>query len=408
MPMDDEKIRIYRYRWIVLAVFFLLNTVIEIQWIMLAPITKEAAGFYMVSELQVAFLSIIFMLVYIFISMPASYIIDTYGIRIGIGFGAVLTGVFGLMKGVFASSYGLLCVSQVGLAVAQPFILNAYTKLAAQWFPIHERATATGISSLGQYIGIIIAMAATPALVRMYNIEETMLLYGIVTLAVTVIFLFLIREKPPTPPCHAGHESRMKAMEGLRHIMKQKSMIILLILFFIGLGMFNAVTTWIEEILAPRGFTPVQAGISAALMLLGGIIGASLLPPLSDKYRKRRLFLILTMGCMIPGLVGLTFATSYGLLLASSFIFGFFIMSAGPIGFQYSAESSYPAPESMSQGLIILMGQVSGVIFIFGMDFFRADGTKSMTPFMIVFIILTVLNVALSLKLRESEIINTD
>ena len=83
-------------------------------------------------------------------------------------------------------------------------------------------------------------------------------------------------------------------------------------------------------------------------------------------------------------------------------------MSAGPIGFQYGAEVSYPAPESMSQGLIILSGQISGILFIFGMDFFRAEGTRSMTPFMIVFIVLTLFNTLMSFKLRESEIVNTD
>jgi FLVCR family feline leukemia virus subgroup C receptor-related protein len=185
-------------------------------------------------------------------------------------------------------------------------------------------------------------------------------------------------------------------------------MLMLLLLFFIGLGMFNAVTTWIEEILAPRGFTPVQAGITTAVMLVGGVAGASILPPLSDKYRKRRNFIILTMACMLPGLVGLTFAGQYWLLLVSSFIFGFFIMSAGPIGFQYGAEISYPAPESMSQGLIIMSGQVSGILFVFGMDFFRSEGTRSMTPFMIFYIVLTLFNVMMSFKLKESGIIETD
>ena len=49
----------------------------------------------------------------------------------------------------------------------------------------------------------------------------------------------------------------------------------------IGLGIFNAVTTWIEQILAPRGITPEQAGIIGALMMVGGILGASILPGLS-------------------------------------------------------------------------------------------------------------------------------
>ena len=159
--MTEGAIRLYRYRWVILFIFFMITALIEIQWIMLAPVTKEAVAFYKVSELQIAFLSMIFMIVYVFMSVPASYIIDTWGIRTGIGIGAILTGTFSLLKGFYPSSYAILCVSQTGLAVAQPFILNATTRLAARWFPINERATAAGISTLGQYIGIIIAMVAT-------------------------------------------------------------------------------------------------------------------------------------------------------------------------------------------------------------------------------------------------------
>lgn len=406
--MADEEIRLYRYRWVILFIFFMITALVEIQWIMLAPVTREAVVFYKVSELQIAFLSMIFMIVYVFMSVPASYIIDTWGIRTGIGIGAVLTGTFSLLKGFYPSSYTILCVSQTGLAVAQPFILNATTRLAARWFPINERATAAGISTLGQYIGIIIAMVATPLLVSSHEISGTMMIYGIVTAAGSVVFLVLMREKPLSPPCHAGHEQRIKPVDGLKAMLRNGNMLMLLLLFFIGLGMFNAVTTWIEEILAPRGFTPVEAGITTAVMLTGGVAGASILPPLSDKYRKRRNFIILTMACMLPGLAGLTFASQYWLLLVSSFIFGFFIMSAGPIGFQYGAEISYPAPESMSQGLIIMSGQVSGILFVFGMDFFRAEGTRSMTPFMVVYIVLTLFNILLSFRLKESEIIDTD
>lgn len=49
---------------------------------------------------------------------------------------------------------------------------------------------------------------------------------------------------------------------------------VVIFLFFIGLSMFNAVTTWIEQIVEPRGFNFEQAGIIGACMMLGGIIGA--------------------------------------------------------------------------------------------------------------------------------------
>jgi len=77
-------------------------------------------------------------------------------------------------------------------------------------------------------------------------------------------------------------------------------------------------------------------------------------------------------------------------------VFGFFIMSAGPIGFQYGAEKSYPAPESTSQGIILLTGQLSGIIFVFGLN------KLGVAVAMITFILLTLFNVFLSIRLKES------
>ena len=52
-----------------------------------------------------------------------------------------------------------------------------------------------------------------------------------------------------------------------------------------------------------------------------------------DRWQRRGLF-----ATVVHGLAGLTFARGYALLLASGFVFGFFLLSAGPIGFQYGAE----------------------------------------------------------------------
>ena len=115
-----------------------------------------------------------------------------------------------------------------------------------------------------------------------------------------------------------------------------------MIIFFIGLGVFNAVTTWIEDILRPRGFSATQAGITGGLMIMGGIIGALFIPLLSDHYKKRTPFIIIALAGATLGLAGITFATSYWLLLISGIVLGFFLLSSGPIGFQYGAEITYP------------------------------------------------------------------
>ena len=139
-------------------------------------------------------------------------------------------------------------------------------------------------------------------------------------------------------------------------------------------------------------------------MIVGGIIGALIIPTLSDRTRKRTPFIILSLAGASLGLVGTTFATSYWLLLASAFVMGFFLLSAGPLGFQYGAEIAYPAPEGTSNGLLLMMGQVSGIAFILAMDSLKSPATGSMTAPLVVLIGLMGLSLLISTRLGESAL----
>jgi MFS family permease len=403
--MKQSTFTVYGYRWVVLLAFMLTAAFNQLLWITFAPITGSAAAFYGVTDLSIGLLSMSFMIAYLFVSIPASWVIDTYGFRVAVGIGAGLTGVFGLMRGLAASNYTLVLCAQVGIAIGQPFILNAVTKVAARWFPLQERATASGFGSLAIYLGILAGMALTPYLSLWVGIASMLLAYGLGAMVAGVIFLAVARESPPSPPGPAGQEERALMFDGLRQALHNKNFLLLMLIFFIGLGIFNSVTTWIEDILRPRGFSITQAGMAGGLMIVGGVIGALTLPALSDRYRRRVPFIIIALVGAIPGLAGITFATSTLLLLCSAFLLGFFLLSSGPIGFQYGAEIARPTPEGTSNGLLLLMGQISGIAFIFGMDSFKVAGTGSMTPSLVILIGLLLLGLFVARRLHESELL---
>ena len=328
--------------------------------------------------------------------------IDTYGIRVGVGIGAVLTGMFGLLRGLLAADYTWVLVAQIGIAVGQPFVLNAIAKIAGRWFPMSERATATGLASLAIYVGIFAGLAATPMIVLRSSIPTALLVYGTISAAIAVLFFVLARERPPTP---VGPEERSLVFDGLKSVFRNRGFLLLLVLFFVGLGVFNAVTTWIEDIVRPRGFTIDQAGLVGGLMVIGGIVGAIVIPPLSDRLRRRVPFIVLALAGSIPGLLGVTFATSYGLLLASAFVLGAFLLSSGPLGFQYGAEVTFPAPEGTSNGLLLLAGQISGIAFILGMDALKSASSGSMTVSLVILTGLMAVALLLATQLRESKML---
>jgi len=406
--MEQTEFKVYGYRWVVLVTFMFVVAVNQLLWITFAPITGFAATYYGVSDLSIGLLSMSFMIVYVVISIPASWVIDTYGVRVAVGIGAVLTGVFGLLRGILAPNYTYVLIAQIGIAIGQPFILNAVTTVAARWFPIKERATAAGLGSLAMYLGILTALVLTPYLTIRSEIGGMLLIYGIVSVISVVVFFVFVKERPPTAPCRPDQEERSLVFDGLKESLRIKNFVFTLVIFFVGLGVFNAVTTWIEDIVRPRGFSITQAGAIGGLMIGGGIIGAVIIPMLSDHYRKRTPFLLAAVIGAIVGLIGLTFAESYWLMLVSAFIFGFFLLSAGPVGFQYGAEITHPTPEGTSNGLLLLMGQISGIIFILGMDIFKSPVTGSMTLPLLVLTALMVLSLLFATRLKEATTILTD
>ncbi|MBL7006256.1 MAG: MFS transporter [Spirochaetia bacterium] len=420
----EKSFKVYKYRWVVLAAYMLLAVVIQVQWLTHAPIARAAEVFYAGqfnpdSLFNIDFIAMSYMLVFLVMCIPASYIIDTFGIKTGLGIGALMTALFSLLKGVYGSNFTIVVIAQIGLAAAQPFIINAVTAVTVRWFPLRERGMAAGFSALAQCLGIIAAMAVTPLLVVNApdqadygrGIDTMLLWYGIVTAIISVIAFVLIREKPPTSPSAIEYK-HTNFFAGFTYIFKNRSMVITLLLFFIGLGLFNTISSMVDSL---AGFIGVSDsdGLIGVLMLVGGVIGAVVLPILSDKFRKRKIFLVICIMGMVPGVAGLTFAgvitsspeAAYVIALISSFFLGFFVMSAGPIGFQYAAEVSYPAPESSSQGMLLFAGQITGLVFTAAMSIRDNMYLKTV---MNIFVVLALAAAVLVLFLKESPMIITE
>jgi sugar phosphate permease len=393
-------------RWVVLAVYSFLTMMIQVQWLSFAPIAREARVIYQVSAFQIDILSLVFMLVFLPVCFPASSLIERFDLKTGVGIGAVLMSVFSLMKGLFAESYMVVLIAQTGLAVAQPFFLNSSTKLAGKWFPVNERVTAVGIATLAQFVGIVLVMILTPLMFKenpdgSTNIGTILLIFSGAAIFASLLFFILVPKDTVQVLPENEQAQSLNLMQSIRILLKRKDFILLMILFFIGLGQFNAISTCIDQICEIKHFSVDQTGMTGGLMLIAGIIGAFIFPPISDYIRKRKPFLILSMIMTTLGILGLTLSLGYFAMLASSFILGFFLLGAGaPVGFQYGAEVSEPVPESITQGLVLFIGQVSGILFIVFMNLW------GMIPLLYAFTALGVINIFISLRLHESPAIH--
>jgi MFS family permease len=398
--MADKSYRLYGYRWVVLAVFMFINLTIQILWISYAPITIQAAKFYGVSETQIALLAITsWLIAYLVLSLPVSWAIDTFGFYRTVGFGAILMAVFGIWRGL-AGSYTQVLWTTIGLAIAQPFLLNAWTKVPAQWFALEFRATAVGLVTLSSLLGIAIGEAIPPILLQGgMSIQTQQLVYGVIAAFSSLLFLILAREKPATPPCPPGQEVRSLMLDGLKHAITVKDFWFFLFIAFVALAIFNGVSTLVEAIILPRGFAPTDAGTLGALLVIGSVLGAVVLPPFSDRQRKRQRYLLLGFLLAIPGLLGVAFATTSWLLMLSGFWLGFFLIGTSPIGFQYAAEITHPTPEGTSNGMIQLFGQASAVFVYVMVAMKTSDG--AFTPSLLLAVGLLIVSIIVITQMKD-------
>lgn len=400
--MKSEEYRLYPYRWVVLAAFMFINLMIQVLWISYSPVTKDAASFFGATDLKIGLLAMVFMIAFLPFSIPASWAIDTLGFRKAVGFGALMMGVFGFLRGFAGSNYTLVLLCTIGIAIAQPFLMNSWTTLPAHWFEKEFRATAVGLITLSSLLGIALAMAITPMLYeKLGSLATVQMVYGSVGLVAAILFIILARNDPPTPPCVDDQTTRALVLDGLKSLVKTKMFWLLAFIQFMGMAIFNGITTWIEPIVRGRNYNSEQAGYFGALMLVGGVIGAVVLPSFSDKEHKRRKYLLIGLAVAIPFLIGLTYLSSYAGLLVSSFGLGFFLTACNPIIMQFATEVTFPVPEGTSNGLLQLCGQIS-VVYVYLMSAMKTtDG--SYTPSLILAAVLLVGCVIVALFLKDPK-----
>ena len=291
------------------------------------------------------------MIAFIPLSLPAAWVIDTRGFRIAVGFGVVMMGVFGITRGLAGPNYALALASTIGIAIAQPFLLDSWTKVPANWFPAGERATAVGLITLASMLGVAAGMGLSRLPGRRHVDRDDAAglrpRRGGVARSRSCCWRASVRPRRRTrpawrcgPSCSTGSSTRSPSSRSWSCSA----------VAFVIMGVFNGVTSWVGDIILPRGFGSTDAAILGAVMLVVGVIGAVVLGAISDRQGKRVRYLALALALAVPCLVGVAFVSTLWLLYAASALLGFFIVGALPIGMQYAAEVTHPRRRARPTG----------------------------------------------------------
>ena len=163
------------------------------------------------------------------------------------------------------------------------------------------------------------------------------------------------------------------------------------------------ITTYIEVIVIPRGLSSTDAGLIGMTMLLGGIFGCIIMSGLSDKFQKRKLLLIISFLISTISLFTISFAQDAVLLYVFAFCFGFGLLSAFPIALEFAVDLTRPVPEATSSGILVMIGQIGGIVFILGLEGFKTPAGDYFPALILESILLLICLVSLFFLKERKE-----
>jgi predicted MFS family arabinose efflux permease len=342
-------------RWVILAGYALLTACTQFLWLAYAPITTQTHRIMGVSQGAVGDLAGVFPLVYVILALPAGRWLDA---RFGraLGLGAALTAAGGLLRLAGPSSYGWAIAGQFVIAVGQPFVLNSITKVAGRYFPVRERTAAVSIGSVALFAGILAAVLSGGPLLSAGGLTLLLRVQAAVAVVAAVWVLAAVR----TPAAYPGDPSVAVSLRWLRH---DGFMWLLGGLLFVGMGVFNAVATWLDSILTHLGHGGAS-GYLIALMTVGGIAGGALLPGIVARRDQRRG--MLEIAVVVSGVAFVLIAAVHNPVVGGLVLFaaGFFLLAGLPVVLDWSELHAGPERAGGAAGFLLLSGNLGGVVLV--------------------------------------------
>jgi predicted MFS family arabinose efflux permease len=342
-------------RWAILAGFGLLAACTQLLWLAYAPITTQVHRAMGVSVGAAGDLAGIFPLMYVVLALPSGRWLDAQFER-ALSAGAILTAGGALLRLAGPASFAWALAGQFVVAAGQPLVLNSITKVAARYFPEQERTAAISAGSVSLYAGILAAVLTSGQLFDAGGLRLLLTVQAAVAVLAAAWVLLAVR----TPAAYGGDPAVAVSLRWLWH---DRFLWVLGGLLFVGMGVFNAVATWLDSILGHFG-RGGAAGYLIAIMTVAGILGAAVVPQAVARRDRRRALLQVTVGVTIVVFALITVVHPVGFVAVALFAEGFVLLAALPVVLDWSELHTGPERAGAAVGFLLLAGNLGGVVLV--------------------------------------------
>ncbi|XP_071791368.1 choline/ethanolamine transporter flvcr2b-like isoform X3 [Asterias amurensis] len=347
-PMSPIEPRVYKRRWFMLAVFCLVSMTNAAQWIQYSIIGNVIRDFYSVGYLAVDWLSMIYMLAYIPLIWPATWLLEQHegGLKVIGVLGASLNcaGAWLRYAGATPDTFFLAFLGQAVCSVAQVFILGMPAHVAATWFGAKEVSTACALGVFGNQVGVALGFVLPPILVpnddnKSQNMLNMFLGMACITTVLLVLIFAVYQDKPPVPPSRAKlgaqiSRTQRSYTDSIKSLCRNTGFMLLVVTYGINVGSFYAISTLLNQlILTEFADKEVMAGVIGLTIVLTGLVGSAVTGVWLDKTRTYRGTTVVVYILSLLGLIGFTFTLKLGniwIVFAISAFLGFFMTGYQP------------------------------------------------------------------------------
>ena len=417
------QLKVYSQRWLMLFIFSMTTLLNGSMFMGLSAVVETVAPYYSVSAVTIEWLSNMFMVVFIFLSMPSAYAMSKYGVRsiltLAAGFDALAT-LFQYF-GSHQDGYSWVVVGQFFAAVAYSNILYIPGKLSAVWFPAQERGMATSIGVFMNVLGVAVGFVKPSYMIPVTD-DKNQVMAGlntfyvsrlIIAFSILIFTLLLYRENPPTPASFIEGKKEFGFLESLKVLYSDGNFHLMAQAYAIYFGLFVSVAVIISQfviwVYAADTYIQHQIGWMGFTCNISAIISCLIIGFFLDRYAHHKAVAVFLNGG--SALLWLAFSLvlsrtkNFDLLFVIYAIYGTVGIPYFASGVEQAAEMTSPVPESTSSAVILLLGNLYGFAFIFVFGALIEDGYPMTTLYLILglYVLSTTLVGFSNMKLKRTD-----
>jgi len=379
--------------YLLLFIYSLLVIINQYFWISFTTITPEVANIYNTTSYNIGLLTIIFPIVYIIISLPVGIFIDRYGYQKAIILGSVIMTAFSLLR--MSSIFNLVFVGQLGIAFAQPFLLNSSAKLSQENFVQKMVSIAIGISVISIFLGIALGTILPPLFISNSHQYYLLTQYWII-ISASVSVLFIIFVSLYIPKRRQEH----KKVDFLR-IFRRKDLFVFYFVILIGMGSFIGLLTWADEIFLPIGYSEIKVGLISFLFIIGSILGSFIIPYLSTIFGKPKI-LILSLVVSAFIILSITVVNNVTVSMVLMSVLGIFFSGSFPLIIGWSSELAGKDLSGSTTSALWFFGNIGGTVIPLLMPYsFRISDLNSYFFILLIISLLLLLAIPFIFSLKR-------